>query len=402
MTFLLRDRRAGGLLTVVLAALLVGSGAAVASACDSADFDLAAAPTTIPVTPVATDCASITLASMSEEQRIGQLFMIAIGNSLPAVTRDAIARFHFGSITFAVLSTVGVAGIHKITHAIQKQVTQASTGGVPFLIAANQEGGEVQALSGPGFEDIPTALDQGKLSPVTLRHAAERWGGDLHDAGLNVDLAPVADVVPPGTADHNAPIGQLKREYGHYPDVVASHVKAFLIGMRQAGIATTVKHFPGLGRVVGNTDHTASVDDTVTTRHDPYLEPFAKAIDAGVPFVMVSLATYTKIDPDHLAVFSPTIIRDMLRGDLGFDGVVMSDSMTAAAVASIPPATRAIDFVYAGGDMIVLTQLGAAKTMAKALKTRAANVPAFADRIDKAALRVLRAKDAMGLLSCVG
>ena len=148
-----------------------------------------------------------------------------------------------------------------------------------------------------------------------------------------------------------------------------------MIGMRQAGIATTVKHFPGLGRVVGNTDHTASVDDTVTTRHDPYLEPFAKAIDAGVPFVMVSLATYTEIDPHHLAVFSPTIIRDMLRGDLGFDGVVMSDSMTAAAVASIPPATRAIDFVYAGGDMIVLTQLGAAKTMAKALKTRAANVP---------------------------
>ena len=97
---------------------------------------------------------------------------------------------------------------------------------------------------------------------------------------------------------------------------MSSHVAAFIAGMHDAGIATTAKHFPGLGRVAGNTDFTNDVRDTVTTRDDPDIEPFAAAIDAGVPFVMVSLATYERIDPDRLAVFSPTVIDGMLRQDL--------------------------------------------------------------------------------------
>ena len=87
---------------------------------------------------------------------------------------------------------------------------------------------------------------------------------------------------------------------------------------------------------------------------------------------MVSLATYERLDPDHLAVFSPTIIRDMLRGDLGFRGVVISDALGATAVASIAPATRAIDFVQAGGDMIISNQVPPAIEMAQALADRAA------------------------------
>ena len=87
---------------------------------------------------------------------------------------------------------------------------------------------------------------------------------------------------------------------------------------------------------------------------------------------MVSLATYERLDPDHLAVFSPTIIRDMLRGDLGFRGVVISDALGATAVASIPPATRAIDFIQAGGDMIISNQVPPAIEMAQALADRAA------------------------------
>ena len=94
---------------------------------------------------------------------------------------------------------------------------------------------------------------------------------------MNVNFAPVADVVPPGGSATNAPIGQLDREYGHHPGIVASHVAAFIDGMRAGGMATTVKHFPGLGRVEGNTDHTADVVDTVTTPDDPYLH----AVPAG-------------------------------------------------------------------------------------------------------------------------
>src|SRR5262249_23724479 len=120
----------------------------------------------------------------------------------------------------------------------------------------------------------------------------------------------------------------------------------------------------------------------------------------GTDFVMISLATYTKIDPDHLAVFSPAIMGDLLRGDLGFEGVIMSDTLTATAVSSISAAQRAIRFLEAGGDLIVLSSVTSALTMARAVVSRAASNPTFKARVDDAALRVLEAKDLAGLLPC--
>jgi beta-N-acetylhexosaminidase len=171
--------------------------------------------------------------------------------------------------------------------------------------------------------------------------------------------------------------------------------------MRQAGIATSVKHFPGLGRVAGNTDFTSGVVDTVTTRADPFIDPFATAISKGVPFVMVSLATYDLIDRAHLAAFSQTIITGMLRGDLRFHGVVISDAIGGtAAVKDIPPADRAIEFLDAGGNMIISNQVEPASEMARAIAARGSTDAAFRKRIDDAARRILRAKDEAGLLPC--
>jgi beta-N-acetylhexosaminidase len=206
--------------------------------------------------------------------------------------------------------------------------------------------------------------------------------------------------VPAGTEDDNAPIGQLEREYGNDPMTVGTHVAAFIRGLAASGVATSAKHFPGLGRVAGNTDHVADVVDDVTTRGDGFIRPFGTAIRAGVPFVMVSLATYDRIDPDHLAAFSPTILERMLRHDLGFDGIVLSDALGATAVASIPPGQRAIDYLEAGGDMIVVNGTQDAIPMAEALVARAAGDPAFQRRIDESVLRVLREKARLGLLPC--
>jgi beta-N-acetylhexosaminidase len=340
---------------------------------------------------------------MSESQRIGQLFMIGLVNDrLDATVSGAIAKYHFGSVLFTKRTAIGVTAIGAVTDSVQAQATKAATHGVRFFIAANQEGGLIQALSGPGFDTIPSALSQGALSTSVLKTKATRWARQLRAAGVNLDLAPVADVVPPGTDAQNAPIGQLEREYGHDPATVASHVAAFIAGMRAGGVGTTAKHFPGLGRVAGNTDFTSSVVDTVTTRNDPYLGPFARAIDSGVPFVMVSLATYEKIDPAHLAVFSSTIMRGILHDDLGFRGVVMSDALGATAVRSIPPATRAIDFLAAGGDMIIESGLTGAAAMADGIAAHVAQSATFRKRVDNAALRVLQAKEAAGLLPCGG
>ena len=116
---------------------------------------------------------------------------------------------------------------------------------------------------------------------------------------------------------------------------------------------------------------------------------------------MVALARYTQIDPNRLAAFSPIVMTQMLRQSLGFSGVIVSDDLgDTAAVASIPPASRAIDFLSAGGDMIISKTSAPADAMVKAIRSKAAQDPAFRQRVDDAALRILRAKEGFGLLPC--
>jgi beta-N-acetylhexosaminidase len=346
-------------------------------------------------------CSQLVLASLTETQRIGQLFAVGLADDrFDAAARAALADHGFGSWWFTRTTTAGAAAIREVASAVQAASTDRATGGVGAFVAANQEGGQIQALRGPGFARIPSAVTQGTWSIATLRARAERWGQQLGAAGVNLDFAPVADVVPAGTEAANAPIGQLEREYGSTPPDVAAHVAAFIAGMQAAGIVTTAKHFPGLGRVAQNTDFSSGAIDRRTTTDDPYLTPFARAIDAGVPAVMLSLATYERLDPDHLAAFSAPITGALLEDDLGFTGVVMSDSLSAEAVSSIPVGSRAIRFLQAGGDMIVVRPVDMAVTMARAVTERADTDAAFRDRVDEAVLRVLRAKEAAGLVSC--
>jgi beta-N-acetylhexosaminidase len=354
-------------------------------------------------TPTATlDCAAATLAGMTEDQRIGQLFLLGLaGDRLGAAEVNAIRTQHFGSVWFVEQSSAGAAAIRSVADAVQALAGPDTTASVGFFVAANQEGGLIQSLSGPGFTTIPSALDQSATAPALLRSQAAQWARELTSAGINLNFAPVLDVVPPGTDAQNQPIGALMRGYGHDPATVSAHGIAFLRGMEDAGLATTAKHFPGLGRVTGNTDFTAAVIDTVTTATDPSLGPFRDAIAARVPFVMVALATYRQLDGSDLAVFSALIMRQLLRGSLGFGGVVVSDDLGATvAVANIAPGDRAIQFLAAGGDLIISKTVAPAQAMAAAISARAATDVGFRGRVDDAALRVLRAKAARGLLAC--
>jgi beta-N-acetylhexosaminidase len=338
---------------------------------------------------------------MTSDQRIGQLFELGLaGDRLGPTEINLIQTDHIGSVWFVATSTAGVAGIQAVTVAVQGQVSSASTANVRFFIAANQEGGVIQAMQGPGFLRIPSAVVQGQSTPAALQSQATTWGQELHSAGINFNFAPVMDVVPPGTDAQNQPIGALQREYGHDPATAGSHGVAFVNGMHQAGIAVSLKHFPGLGRVAGNTDFTTATDST-TTASDPYLQSFKDGIAANADFVMVALARYTQIDPNHLAAFSSVVMTQMLRNSLGFGGVIISDDLGAtAAVANIPPATRAIDFLSAGGDMIISKTSAPADAMVQAIRARVATDSSFSQRVDDAALRILKAKQAYGLLPC--
>jgi beta-N-acetylhexosaminidase len=339
---------------------------------------------------------------MTLEQRIGQLFLLGLANDqLGAAEQNAIRTYHFGSVWFVEQSGAGAPAIRAIADAVQALATQDTTATVRFFVAANQEGGIIQSLKGPGFSTIPSALDQSAIDPATLQTSAGLWGRELASAGVNLNFAPVLDVVPAGTDAQNEPIGALRRGYGHDPVTVSAHAVAFMRGMDGAGIATTGKHFPGLGRVTGNTDFTAAVVDDVTITTDAYLAPFRDAIGAGIPMVMVALAKYQRIDPTELAVFSPTVMRQMLRTSLNFTGVIVSDDLGAtAAVADIAPADRAVNFLVAGGDFIISKTVAPANAMATAIAARASTDAAFKTRVDDAALRILRAKAARGLVRC--
>jgi beta-N-acetylhexosaminidase len=150
-----------------------------------------------------------------------------------------------------------------------------------------------------------------------------------------------------------------------------------------------------------NTDtSTGSVDSTATAK-DPYLEPFAAGIQAGSAAVMVSSASYPRLDRRAIAAFSTPIITGLLRRRLGFTGMIMSDDLGAAgAVAAVPVGQRAVRFVAAGGDLVLTIRPEDAAPMTGALVAEAQRSPAFAARVADAAGHVIRAKYTAGLLRC--
>jgi beta-N-acetylhexosaminidase len=245
---------------------------------------------------------------------------------------------------------------------------------------------------------MPTALSQGGLTPGVLGAYAGAWGRQLRAAGVNVDLGPVMDTVP-SPSTYNPPIGAYQREFGFTPQTVSTHGSAVVRGLQGADVAATIKHFPGLGRVAANTDTSAGVVDTVTGRGDAYLQPFAAGIASGAQFVMMSTAYYSRIDPYNPAAFSPTVINRVLRGDLRFRGVVISDDLGGAAqVRGWTPASRALQFFGAGGDVLLTVDPSVLPQMYDTVLAYAKVNPKLRSLIDSAALRVLQAKQARGLI----
>jgi beta-N-acetylhexosaminidase len=343
-------------------------------------------------------CAAL-VRKMSMSERVGQLLMVAVSSGgIGDSEKTIIDRTRAGSVLLLGNSKAGMQVIQGVVGRVRDASRRPE--GVEVMLAADQEGGRVQRLRGPGFTRIPTATGQAKQSDAKLRRNAYEWGRELKAAGIDANLAPVADVVPRSMVWMNQPIGQLRRGYGRSPKMVAAKVTAFTEGMDEAGIATAVKHFPGLGRVRGNTDYMTRVVDRTTTRHDDALAGFEAAINAGVDMVMVSSAFYAKIDDDHRAAFSAVVMGEMLREDLGYSGVVISDDLAAAAMRTLSPGERAIRFVRAGGDLLIIGESTLATTMANALKDEASDDPDFAKQVTKSAARVVAMKDRRGLAEC--
>jgi beta-N-acetylhexosaminidase len=352
--------------------------------------------------PTAHDIALRTLGRLSLDQRVGQLLMVGVPATGPSPTvLEQLAEHHVGNLMLAGRSPGSVDATAALVHAAAGRLTGTATSGVPLLLATDQEGGLVQVLSGSGFDHIPDALSQGGWPAPELRSRARRWGAQLHAAGVNLDLAPVADIVPTRPDPSlNGPIGHFDRQLGSTAAGVEAHAAAFACGMSDAGVATAVKHFPGLGHVRGNTDTSSGVVDHVVGPDDVGLEVFSRAAAACGSVVMTSTAVYARIDPRLPASFSPVVIRHLLRRDLGFRGVVVSDDLgTARQVRQWTPGERARMFVAAGGDLVLTVEPGDVPQMTATLVQAARGSVTMRDRIRESALRVLTLKARLGLLS---
>ncbi|WP_375386551.1 glycoside hydrolase family 3 N-terminal domain-containing protein [uncultured Microbacterium sp.] len=378
--------------------------AALAAGC-APETDLSAATTSIPPLPTSAptpaptlSCAETIVRRLPPAARAGQLIMVALdAHDDPAGLAPLIAQYGLGGVVL-------LGGWNGGMPVVQAATTQLQSGpeatGLGLLIAADQEGGQIQQLRGDGFSDMPSGLEQGMLDPATLQSSVRGWGGELVNAGVNLNLAPIADTVPDELGTANPPIGGYDRQFSGDPAIAAFHVAAFVQGMTQAGVATTLKHFPGLGRVTGNTDDTDDgTTDTETTMAD--LQPFEAGIRANAKLVMMSSAVYTQFDPANEAVFSPAVVTDLLRGRLGFDGVVISDDIgVAAAVSSTPVEQRATRFVAAGGDVALTADAAAVAPFHDSLVAAMGADPAFAEKVDAAVTRVVQLKVDLGLASC--
>jgi beta-N-acetylhexosaminidase len=356
-------------------------------------------PSPSTTTTTTASCAQRLLGTLGLEQKVGQLVMVGAQSGLTADRLDPVLRDQKAGGVVLLGNWTGAATVGGATKHWQP-VGRAAAGGIGMLVAVDQEGGQVRHLRGTGFSTTPSALSQGRAG--TAGPNAARVAGELKAVGVNVDLAPVADTVAASFAARNAPIGAYQREYGNDPATVSRSVVAAVEGLQDGGVSATLKHFPGLGRVTGNTDLTANgTTDSTTSADDAYLEPFRAGVSAGADLVMVSSALYPKLDPANRASFSRAILTGLLRERLGFDGVVISDDLgSARAVADVRPADRATLFVAAGGDVVLTGLPSTVPAMAGALRDKAAAEPAFAAQVDAAVTRVLDLKVRRGLATC--
>lgn len=275
------------------------------------------------------------------EHMIGQMIMVGFRGLSVSNSADTVGHIQQGLIGGVILFDRDVAGhsdtrnisnrkqIKELTSSLQSLAAK-SPPGLPLLIAVDQEGGRVARLKVKhGFTQFPSADELGQSKDLHLtRTTAKRIAIELSHVGINLNLAPVLDV---NTNPDNPAIGRLGRSFSEHPQVVATHGIAYINGLHDAGILACAKHFPGHGSAY-NDSHLGLTDITDTWQRNE-LRPFAAAIEAGVcDMVMTGHLFNAHLDPTYPATLSKATITGLLRGQLEFDGVVITDDMQMGAI----------------------------------------------------------------------
>lgn len=275
----------------------------------------------------------------------GQRVMVRMeGRATPALLRQARAGEIGGLVLFPPSEIAG----ERLAAELERLQKAAAAGGNPrLLVAIDQEGGAVERLPALPPQLSPYTLAQNNDRQATALEG-RATGFQLRELGVDVNLAPVLDV--PVSEDHF----MTPRAFGLDPEQVTRLGLAFAGGQRREGVAATAKHFPGLGRAVENTDFAPTEIATSRAGLEADIEPFRAAIAQGIDLVMLSSAVYPRLGPREPAGLVPEIASDLLRDELGFAGVTISDDLLAPAIAAEHPRREAAVLAAAAGVDVLL------------------------------------------------
>ena len=351
----------------------------------------AATTTTAGTTTTTTTMAATTTTEPVDVRLLAHsVLMVGLpGPELDEGTAAALAAGTSGVILFAH-NIEGAAQLRSLTGAA------ACAAGGPLLVAVDQELGPVARLRGL-VTPLPSTAEAMAMSPLELELTGQLLGDEMLALGVNVDLAPVVDVVQgpnPVLAD---------RHLGGDPTLVGELGAAFVRGLQQAGVIAVPKHFPGHGR---------SITDPhgVVTRIDASMEeleavdfpPFDAVIAAGAPALMVGHPIYEALDADLPASLSPAVL-DLLRDRFHFDGVAVTDSLSMTGVAAgREPGEVAVAALAAGEDLLLVVDPAQVEETVAAIVAAVATGGLPLERLQEASARVLRLAEEAAPITCPG
>lgn len=338
-----------------------------------------ATPGTPPTVDPAARAAEL-VARLGDEDLVGQVLMpYAYGDSATRVSAgsaagnqklagvdtpaEMVAKYRLGGLILVGFSADDPTGrnqpttnvdspeqVRKLTGGLQEAAGELAAGAVPMLVGIDQEFGVVTRISA-GVTNLPSAMALGAAGEPPLTETAWRAAGsELAALGVNVDFAPSADVLSDG---RSTVIGS--RSYGSDPKAAAAQVGAAVRGLQGAGVAATLKHFPGHGQTAADSHQGLPVvrQDEQKLRANA-LPPFSAGIDAGAWMVMSGHLDVQAVDPGVPATFSRKLLTDVLRGELGFTGVLVTDAMNMAAVTDQPTGKTVVRAINAGNDLVLM------------------------------------------------
>jgi beta-N-acetylhexosaminidase len=338
--------------------------------------------------------------TLSLEQRVAQLFMVTLhGSQLTEVGRDFLQQWQPGAVVLFSSNVGTPEAVTTLTNAYQQ--TMYDVNAVPVLIAVDQEGGVVQRLT-DGFTQWPTPMVIGAADdPLIAQSVGAAVAGELRAVGINMNLAPVADLE---TYRENPII--FRRAFGSDPQMVGAAVSGVVQGLQENGVLATLKHFPGHGETRVDSHAELPVIALDRARLETVeIEPFRQAIDAGVEAVLVAHIWYPAFDGDEElpASLSQNLISGVLRGELGFDGLVLTDAIDMNAIdmefglddAVIRAIKAGVDIIAPGPSIGLDTQAHLIQVVVDAV--RGGEIAEA--RIDESVQRILDAKARYGLFA---